>query len=385
MPERSSPGHPTNPPSTSDRLYEEGFAFDFFQAVRLLQALDPGSPRVGHGGPPWAEPVRFRAHASLSFPPSAIHDLALPAGPGRPSVMVQAFLGLTGPNGVLPRHYTELLVRLDRERRGPDADPLRDWLDLFNHRLTSLFYRAWEKYRTFLGRERAGADHPGLDQDPFTFGLLSFVGLGTPSLRNRLVVGGGVEGRGPSPPATSGARVDDFSLVHYSGLLSNRPRSAIGLEAILHDYFGLGVEILQFRGRWLALEPASQSRLASGKAGNRLGVDAVIGERAWDIQGLFRVRLGPLTYGQFLEYLPDRSRGRGSEAPFLLAHLVRLYAGPEFDFDLQLVLKVGEVPQCRLPVGGSVGAILGWNSWLASEPLAADADDAVFSDVDLLA
>lgn len=368
-------------PKTVDRLLEEPFAFDFFQAVRLLHALEPERARVGRGGPPLAEVVRFRSYASLNFPPSSIHDLVPAAQAGHPPDLIQAFLGLTGPNGVLPRHYTELLARMDREQRGAERHSLRDWLDLFNHRLTSLFYRAWEKYRPFLERERPGADRAEVDPDPFTQGLLSFIGLGTPSLRDRLVLGGfGPTLRSARPPG-----IDDFSLIHYAGLLSRRPASAIGLRAILLDHFGLGVEILQFRGRWLSLDPSSQSRLAEGRAGNQLGVNTVVGERAWDIQGLFRVRLGPLSIGQFREFLPHRSRatGEGIGAAFLLAHLVRLYAGTEFDFDLLLVLKAAEVPQCRLPEGPADGPILGWDCWVTCGPLEVDAADAVFPDVDL--
>ena len=380
---------PDEPTRVVDRLYAEPFAFDFFQAVRLLHALDPDRSRVGRGGPPSSEVVRFRSFASLSFPPSSIRDLDPPAEAGHPPVMVQSFLGLTGPNGVLPRHYTELILNLDRDQRGPERYALRDWFDLFNHRMTALFYRAWEKYRPFLDREREQArpDRPDVDPDPFTRAMLALIGLGSPSLRNRLgVIGGGPTSRGlPTPTVRPKAGIDDFALIHYAGLFASRPRSAIGLRAILLDYFGLGVEILQFRGRWLPLDPASQSRLAPGKAGKRLGVDAVIGERVWDVQGLFRVRLGPLSLEQFRAFLPDRSRAsKGGGAPaFLLAHLVRLYAGPEFDFDLQLVLKAAEVPQCRLPTGRAEGPILGWDCWITSAPPDRDAEDAVFTDVDL--
>ena len=367
-----------SPPSVADRLFSEGFAFDFFQAVRLLHALEPGRAPVGRGGPPSAEAVRFRAHASLGFPASTIHDLSSPAESCRPPELIQSFLGLTGPSGVLPRHYTELLIRPDLDPRGPERHAFRDWLDLFNHRLTALFYRAWEKYRPFLERERDRPDRPEVAPGTFTLGLLSLIGLGMPSLRNRLVVGPPAV----APDAPGRDRVDDLALVHYSGLLSRRTRSADGLRAILLDYFGLPVEILQFRGRWLAIDPRSRTRLAEGRASNRLGVDAVIGERVWDVQSLFRVRLGPLTYGQFRAFLPDRSRGR---AAFLLAHLVRLYVGPELDFDLQLVLEAGEVPQCQLPIGLDEGPVLGWNSWLSSAPPVEDADDAVFADSDLVA
>ncbi len=369
------------PIPVADRLFREGFAFDFFQAVRLLQALEPGRARVGHGGPPQAEAVRFRAHASLSFPPSSIHDLSPAAAGDQPPELVQAFLGLTGPNGVLPRHYTELLLKLKVDRQVGERYALRDWLDLFNHRMVSLFYRAWEKYRPFLGRERDRLGRHDADLDTFARGLLSFVGLGTPGLRGRLVVAG--------PPTDAAAerpvrgRVDDLTLIHFAGLFAQRPRSATGLRAIVLDYFGLDVEILQFRGRWLPLEPTSQSRLAGGRgASNQLGVDVVIGERVWDVQGAFEVRLGPLTYAQFRSFLPDRARGTSA---FLLAHLVRLYVGPELDFDLRLVLKAAEVPQCRLPVGAATGFVLGWDCWLAGAPLAVDADDVAFGDAELVA
>ena len=43
-----------------ERLYEEAYVFDFFQAVRLLQRLEPGRVLVGCGGPPAAEVVLAR-------------------------------------------------------------------------------------------------------------------------------------------------------------------------------------------------------------------------------------------------------------------------------------------------------------------------------------
>src|SRR5262249_46865278 len=137
-------------------------------------------------GPPVSEVVRFAALVSTTFPPSSIYAISRPT-PDRPlPTMTVAFLGLTGPSGVLPSHYTELLLRQQRFVKGPEQYALRDWLDLFNHRIISLFYRAWTKYRFYLAYE-AGA-HRRPEPDPFTRALLSFVGLGTPGLRQRLVV-----------------------------------------------------------------------------------------------------------------------------------------------------------------------------------------------------
>src|SRR5258708_2519902 len=170
--------------TVTEQLFAEGFAFDFFQAVRLLGRVDPRRRPVGVTAAPRDEIVRFRAHLSLNFPPSSVYEIQrVSDGPPR---MTETFMGLTGPSGILPRHYTELLMRLDREVRGPERYALRAWLDLFNHRFVSLFYRAWEKYRFFLAQERGG--HFGKEPDTFTQALYSFVGLGLPALRERLRV-----------------------------------------------------------------------------------------------------------------------------------------------------------------------------------------------------
>ncbi len=358
--------------SVARRLFAEGHAFDFFQAVRLLGRLLPGRRPVGREAPPDAEVVRFRTLASLNFPASTVHEV-LPAAGGKPPVLRVTFLGLTGPTGVLPSHYTELLMRLEREAKGPEKRALADWLDLFNHRLIALFYRAWEKYRFPLAYERGEATRA--EPDPFTQGVFSLVGLGMPGLRGRLRVS--------APPDVPGggervlARVEDLALLYYAGLLAHRPRTAAGLEALLGDYFGLPVCVRQLQEQWLILEPASQSRL--GEAGrSEVGTTLVVGERVWDAQSKFRVRLGPLRYREFLAFLPDRTAVAERKAFFVLAHLVRLYAGPELDFDVQLVLSAAEVPACRLAEGERPGPRLGWNTWVGSGPRADDAEDAVF-------
>ena len=372
----------------ADRLFADAPVFDFFQAVRLLQALEPGRVRVGYGGPPADEAVRLRSLSSLTFPPSSIYQLSQAGQAGRPPELTQAFLGLTGPNGVLPRHYTELVIHLNLERHDPERHSFRDWLDLFNHRFASLFYRAWEKYRLCLEPDRQRANLAVNDgtTGPFETSLLSLIGLGTSTLRGRLLVPDLDDLRpdrtleaqrqtiGPAPK-----RIEDSTLMFYAGLIMHQTRSATGLEAILRHYFGLKVQLQQFQGRWLHLAEPMQSRLqARNESVNRLGVNSVLGERIWDIQGLFRVRLGPLTYREFLHFLPDQVRADGPASSFLAAQLIRFYAGPELDFEVQLVLLADEVPPCQLPIGDSVGPILGWNTWLANEPLGRDPDDALF-------
>jgi type VI secretion system protein ImpH len=364
-----------------ESLYEEGFAFDFFQAVRVLERLDRARRPVGLAGPPRAEVVRFRAHLSLSFPASTIYEVTRPTPQNPLPAMTVAFMGLTGPSGTLPRHYTELLLRLQREAKGPEKNALRDWLDLFNHRLISLFYRAWVKYRFYIPYERGDYDLP--EPDAFTRGLLSLIGIEPPSLRRRLRVSTWEDADGESRERVL-ARIDDLALLHYGGFLAHRPRNAVSLEALLADYFQMPVRVLQFQGQWLVLDQASQSRMGGAGGNNELGLNVVAGDRVWDVQHKVRVRLGPLSYADFQTLLPDRTPVAQRKVFFLLCHLVRFYVGVELDFDVQLVLRAADVPECQLTEGGAVGPRLGWNTWVRSLEFDHDAEDAVFDGEELV-
>jgi type VI secretion system protein ImpH len=356
----------------SGQLSREPHRFDFFQAVRLLElqlrARSPegahgGRRRVGGDGPPDREAVRFRALPSLGFPAGAISQLR-PPRPDDPGAGVErhrepqtelgvTFLGLFGSGGTLPYHYTSLLIRRIRDK---DVT-LREFLDLFNHRLVSLFYRAWEKYRLPFQYERARFAGVAHDADPCTRALFCLVGLGTPGLRGRL-------------------EIDDEAFLYYGGHFAHFPRSASALGQILADYFGMPIAVQQVQGQWLYLDRAEQTSLPGAGRGfgcnNRLGVDVVVGARVWDVQSKFRLRVGPLSYAQFRGLMPDGHALRP------LRQMTRTYVGPELDFDVQPVLKPDEVPWCRLEARGD-GALLGWNTWVRNQPFTSDVTGPTFS------
>jgi type VI secretion system protein ImpH len=359
--------------SLAERLFAEGHGFDFFQAVRLLEKMAPERRPVGHEAAPSMEAARFRAHTALNFPASAIYQIE-PAAPS--PIVTVTFMGLTGPSGVLPRHYTEMLMRAG-EVRGPERYVARDWFDLFNHRLISLFYRAWTKYRFWLAYERG--EYAEADPDIFTESLYSLIGLGARSLRNRLRVAIPARAEGVQGERVL-ARVDDLALTYYAGLLSHRPRCAVSLERLLEDFFGIPIRVLEFQGQWLQLDPENQSRVGAEAGNTTMGVNVVVGDRVWDIRGKIRIRLGPLTYKQFASFLPDQSPVKERKEFFRLMHLVRLYIGPELKVEVQLILKANEIPPCR---SGRKGARLGWDSWVTSRPMRRDSDDAVFAGAEI--
>lgn len=326
------------------QLLDEGYRFEFFQAVRLLERMSPSRQPVGAAGPPAEEVVRFRTLPSLAFPPSEIHDVRDSGRPDAPPEMTVAFLGMTGPLGLLPHSYTELLI--DRVRHQDST--LWDFLDLFNHRIISFFYRAWEKYRFPIAYERDR-------RDPFTEYLFDLIGMGTAGLTGR-------------------TSVPDQGLLLFAGLIAQRPHSASATESILRGYFGVPVSIEQYQGRWIALD--EEYRTLLGAANSALGVDAVCGERVWNVQSNFRVRLGPLTFGQYASFLPPGP----SFAP--LADLTRFLAGQELDFDVQPVLKAEEVPACRVASDAEAPPMLGWTTWLKTRDLTEDASQVALAVTD---
>ncbi|MFO0915398.1 MAG: type VI secretion system baseplate subunit TssG [Pirellulales bacterium] len=378
----STAGPMPHRPAVATRLLNEYYEFDFFQAVRILERLQQQRQGVGGDASPQQECARFRSLPSLTFPPSSIAALAPPGPetvsgePGRPPEMTVAFLGLTGPSGALPRYYTELLM----ERLRQKDRTLHDFLDLFHHRLTSLFYRAWQKYRFWLRFEKAEIvgrrehqDTPERQKafltdvrprlDRFSQIVLDLAGLGNASLR--------YSASQPQQLVHRSALTDD-TMRFYAGLLGNSHRPANGLERLLAEYFEVPVEVCQCMGQWLLIELDDQSRV-SGTARTVLGENAVVGERFRDLQGRFRVRIGPIAYADYLRYLPPGTNHRP------LGDLSRLYAGHEYDIEVQLVLARDEIPPAQLSADTSTGPRLGWNVWLHSQPLTEDRGDAILN------
>lgn len=351
--------------SLIDDLFAHPQRYDFFQSVRLLvlsalEEANDGQPKrvaVGEDGPPASEVVRFRSLVSHSFPVSSIADIRRnndgpDAAAEHPPEMTVAFFGLTGPSGVLPHHYTQLLIERVRHK---DLS-YRDFLDLFHHRLISLFYRAWEKYHFPVGFERSKLDPDRPSEDLFTRSLFSLIGMGTEGLRGR-------------------QEFPSHTLLYFGGLYAHERASAVSLEAIISEYFNLPTEVIPFRGGWLYLPPEQQTSLGGrsglGMGNNQLGVTAIAGDRVWDVESTFRIRLGPLNYRTFRRLLPS------ADMLTPLAQMVRTYVGPELSFEIQPVLRASEVPPCR--VGVADGSNLGWDTWLFTLPPTRGAEDAVFA------
>lgn len=353
--------------SVIEQLAAEADRFDFLQAVSLIERMHPDARGVGDGANADHEAVRFRSSLSTAFPASDI-DTVRPPGPGEPRwELLVNFLGLAGGFGPLPAPFTETIVQ--QVRAGDTAT--RDFLDIFNHRLVSLLYRARRAHRPALNRGSP-------DEGPFARHLYSLIGLGTGGLKGRMAV-------------------PDRVLLNHAGVLAQQPRTLHGLERMLSDHFAVAVRVVPLQGRWLTLDDTQVTRL--GRLNSGLGGGAVLGRRVWDQQAAVTLELGPLDLEEYRRFLPDGHAARA------LRDLTRFYLGPGTEFAVRLRLKAGHVPATRLgganrlylhsprTLAGRPRALgarlsgpgrlltqaaaeaprLGWTSWLITRPRTAEA------------
>jgi type VI secretion system protein ImpH len=318
--------HPLN-----QRLLKEPHRFSFYRIVYLLQRLFPGVAPVGMQGPPEREVVRFRADLSMNFSPSDITTLTQIDANGEETPprfeLTTTFMGLYGPASPLPTHFTEELLHDETE-----GSSRRPFLDLFHHRMMSLLYRVWEKYRHGIRFQEGGSD---------------------PISRLFLLLAGLEPAPGGRPP-----RIPPIRLLAYAGLWTQRTRPASALRGILADYFpGIEVEIEQFAGRWLDIPPSEQNRL--GGARSRLGEDLSLGDRIFDRGASFRVRLDHLGIEDFLSFLPPGDKTAELE------EIVDRFNSDSLDYEIKLWLRKEEIPRLQL---GSRAARLGWTTWAGTPP-----------------
>ena len=299
---------------------------DFFQVLRLIENSHPDKPRIGASLRPRDDAVRFGQDPSLVFHPTALGQFTRASSEARARLAVN-FFGLLGANGPLPTHLTE--YTRDRLRNGGDGTLLA-FLDVFHHRMLSMFYRARASAEPAISLDRA-------DGDRFSMFVGSLFGIGAPALRER-------------------DEISDFAKLHFAGLLANKTRPAAGLVAILSAYFKLPVRLEQFVGHWMRLPSEIQSRIGRQEDGNRLGISSVLGKSVWDSQNKFRIVIGPVGYDDYQRMLP------GGDSMQRLLAWVRTYAGTALDWDVRLILEADQTPALRLGRGTRVG----WSTWLHS-------------------
>ncbi len=299
-------------------------SFDFVAAVRRLECAHLDKPRVGEAIRVKDDVVRMSQNVSLGFRGTALQSLTTSKGAHEHRLHVN-FLGLLGSHGPMPLHYTEYADQRSRHHNDPT---FKEFLDLFNHRMLSLFYRASVQFDPAVMFDRP-------DNNAYAEFLGALSGL--------------------LPEAsTDRDSISDATKRYFPAWFSSTAKSPDGIKSLIGDYFDLPVAIKEWVGGWLPMPESAHARLGSGKESVQLGRAVYIGKRVWSIRHKFNIQLGPLEWEDFSSFKP------GSDRAEKLHDLVRNYLGDEWDWDLELILKDSEIR----PLALNRTRALGIDSWV---------------------
>jgi len=318
-----------------DNIQNDIRHYDLASVVRRLDCLSPEKKKLGESSRLADESVRLSQNVALSFSGPSLDSLETLKGKHRLRLS-NHFLGLLGSNGPLPLHYTEYADQRARHHRDPT---FAEFLDIFNHRMLSHFYRAIAIFDPTINMDRPKSNEFDL-----------FIGA-----------------LGGYAPSASKKRdvISDHTKHFYSGWFSNKAKSPDGVKAIINGHFGFDVAVTEFIGGWLKLP--TEGRAMLGHQGVQLGKDLYIGKRVWSISHKFKITLGPMQWNDYVSFQPGGSRCKELE------QLVKNYIGDEWDWDLELRVFESRVQ----PLVLNKTCSLGFTSWLTGKEAHTMAEQSV--------
>lgn len=315
-------GHPLPgpyPPVMQDLLETPG-NYAFAQALEIVKRFLRSQDIAIQG-----EDFRYSVNPNLSFPPSDIESMKLAVdddGRARVALMMN-FLGLHGAASPLPAYFTEHVAR-----NQDDPDALRDFFDIFNHRLVGLLHDTWLKYRYYSQYRRKATDRLS---DRF----FSFVGIGHKQIRQA-------------------KNLNWPRLMAYMGLIAFSGEASGSMESILRHYFSYqNIHVIPCIPRWVDIPEDQQTKL--GDSNCTLGEDFILGEEVPDQTGKFRICISNLSWQEFISFLPHKSKFGE------LQTLTKFVLRSRLDFDVELRLAPEEVRSWQLDGGNDM--FLGWGTW----------------------
>lgn len=313
--------------------------YDLFQLLRRVDAQGGGRYPLGRAPLPRFDALRVAQQPSMAFAPSTLATVKELDGSDLHEVSIFSF-GLFGPNGPLPVHMTEYV----RERiYHHQDDSLSAFADLFHHRLSLLFYRAWADAQPTVSLDRP-------DNRRFEDYLACLTGMGLPGQRHR-------------------GSLSEHARFGLAGHLTRSGRDAEGLEKMLRHYFQVPVRVRGNIPHWMPIAQRDQTRLGGhGRRAPRLGESTFVGIAVRDVQHKFRLEIGPLSLQDYQRFLP------GEREVTELRDWVRQYLGTDYAWDVRLILKGAEATGATL--GGNNR--LGYSAWLGERPEKPDRHDLVF-------
>jgi type VI secretion system protein ImpH len=313
------------PVSLIGHLSQQPEAFEFFQAVRLLQLYLKQQKNLS-AAQILDEVIEFNASLALAFQKSEIEALKTAEQSGR-YIMVPTMLGLTGNLGALPLVYTQKLNSSSwAKKHGSLA-----FLNLFNNRLINLFYQASIKHNLPLLAEVYQDQH-------YLHCLYALAGY---SPIDHLQLQG----------------KEDYVFAEFGGLLQGQTLNVETIQQLLTGLLNYPVRVHQFIAEWFEIPIDSRSYLSNN--GLQLGVNSFCGERVRQIDSKIQLEIGPLKYLDYRDFLPAGKKYN------LLKKILSKLCDLTLIVEIRLVLHKHEINTVTLTDKNHIG--LGQGAFLASK------------------
>ncbi|MDR1469213.1 MAG: type VI secretion system baseplate subunit TssG [Spirochaetaceae bacterium] len=321
--------------TASSALKNNSAAPDFWAFVRDLESAHPNLPRIGFAKRPADENVRFGQAPYLHFTATEIAEI-IEGGrqAGVDATVIVYFFGLLGIQGPMPLEFSGYVFRRSRSHYD---NTWRRFLDIINHRFLTLFYRAYSTYQQCLSFDRPDDDHIG--------NVINAL-AGIPPARD-------IKATFPSHSMS----IARSYAQHFSFQLKNR----YGLLDLLRGIFDYAIEVVEFAPGRYDIPPDRRAVLGRRKT-SVLGRTIQIGRSMMTITGNFEIRIGPVSFDQYNDFMMGRS---GFD---LLAEAVNLYLDKPLAYSVVFVITGGTIPSAQLGFDFEndtrEAARLGYTGWL---------------------
>ncbi|WP_047608874.1 type VI secretion system baseplate subunit TssG [Rahnella aquatilis] len=289
--------------------------FNFYRFCQILEELTPERPPLGSTFNPNDDPVRFRPHPGMGFPVSELKTVETdPDFPNDPPTVRTTFMGLYGIDSPLPTSYID-----DITQRRDGHDATEAFLDIFNHRIMTQFYRIWRKYSYPATFEAGGTDN--MSQN-----MMALAGITHTN----------------TPPASR--------LLALLQPLVRPTRTAEGIAGVIMSQ--APNTRVTVKPHQVAIMPAAKRARFSFSEQQRLGDHLVLGSETADVNYSIGVEMYTEDPEEAKGWLPG---GQLREDVFTL---LRVYLGCDYDASLKLTIPIELAPLPRL---GDRSLLMGYN------------------------
>lgn len=280
---------------------------NFYRFCQLLERVNDCAVPLGSTASPKDDPVRFRPHPGMGFPVGELKKVEW-RDPQPPTIRT-TFLGLYGVDSPLPTSYIDDIAQ---RREGHEA--IEGFLDIFNHRMMTQFYRIWRKYSYPASFETGG-------RDATSQCLLGLVGLGIPGSAKQI--------------ATPMSRF--LALLSTMRLPTRTAEGVQALVTLLAPNTRARV-IAHWPQRVVLHQPVGFSKVRRASLAQR----QVLGKAGVDANSQLLLKLYTADAEEAKAWLP------GGQLHTDLLVLLRVYLGWRCSARLQLTLPHSVLPEARL-------------------------------------